>query len=285
MTKVMYIIIGLLCVGGGFAALPAFAFTLSPLKYMTTVDPGGASIARVTVYNDDIGARRVIFRTIAVQQGVNGVPQFIPGGDSAEAWVVPETTEVVLRSGERKTVAFLISVPATAIPNAHYLALTARANTATTTATVGITGQLATLLTLQVAGTAREELKIIQLEKKTSVVAPMAKWRTLVSNVGNIEVPATAALIIKDWGGKEKLRAPVILQNTIIAGAERVVEAKANLQTLLPGRYSAELQITYGRSNAQIKKEIFFWYIPVWSLLSAVIGAVIIGGWFVRMRK
>lgn len=268
-----------------FISAPARAFSVYPLKYLITADPGTNTAAAVTVKND--GAADGIFRlsVLGARQDEKGRVILQPISDRAEEWVEPEFASVFLKAGEERAVNFRIAVPKGAEPGAHYLGLAAE-ETAAAEGAVGLKARLATLLTLQIAGVAREELLILRWRPAQKFLVNK-DWRLdwEIKNVGTIDIPVTAKAVIKNWRGKTISESSVLSDEILILDGRRSdsLSILSAFAPTWPGKYLAQLQINYGRTSQTVSSSTAVWYLPVWSIAAA--GIIILAIIHALIRK
>ncbi|MFA6424491.1 MAG: DUF916 domain-containing protein, partial [Candidatus Magasanikbacteria bacterium] len=171
-------------------ASSASAFSISPLKYTISIDPGKNKELVVSVTNDSNIEKEYQATVIGVQQDEKGRPVFKSNSDIAESWVKFNSEKIVLKSNEEKDFVFTITIPKNTPPGAHYVGLGVKEITEQ-----NIGSQLVTILVLQVAGTANESLI---LEKFYSISNYFFNKNLLyfleVKNSGNIDLSMTAQM-------------------------------------------------------------------------------------------
>ena len=74
-------------------------------------------------------------------------------------------------------------------------------------------------------------------------------------------------IAIRNWRGEEIFSEPIILGNKLLAGSKRVLRPEIILKNniSLPGIYSAQVKINYGRTNQVVSALDYIWYFPKWS--------------------
>mgnify|MGYP001558669318 CR=1 FL=1 len=279
------------------AALPARAFEISPVKSLFTVDPGVSQTVVLKIKNtppfipplkgegQEVGFK---LNVLGMSQDETGSPIFSRGADVAENWVYPENNLVNIKSGETKSVNFIIKIPADAVAGSHYLGLSAEPVIEKTNG-MGLATRLVSLLTLQVKGLVDESVQIEKWEPIVGVTGERNwKFDLNLKNNGTIEVLMKGTVAIRNWRGEEIFSEPIVLGNKLLAGSKRVLHPEIILKNniTLPGLYSAQIKINYGLTNQTASSIFNFWYFPRWSkIVLGITGLFIMSLIFWRMRK
>src|SRR3989344_543109 len=259
-------------------ALPARAFEISPVKALLTIDPDTSQTIVVKIKNTEKNNLVFKLNVLGMIQDENGRPVFSGGIDAAESWIRPENNSINIKSGETKSVNFIIKIPADAVSGSYYLGLTVepvleKNNSA------GLSARLVSLLTLQVKGLVQESVAIEKWEPSASrrddLENKKLKFDLNLKNNGTIEVLMNGKIAFRNWRGEEIFSEPIILGNKLLAGSKRVLHPEIILKNniILPGLYSAQVKINYGRTNQTVSAIAYVWYFPKWSkiVLAAVI--------------
>lgn len=250
--------------------LKSSAFSISPTKMFVTVSPSSTSTVSLRIRNTEKD-RYFILSVLGRRQDKDGRPSFSSGIEEAEKWVTVLEEKIFIKSGEEKSAEFLISAPPGVAPGARYLGLAVKPETSKI-AEVGLSATLATSLTIQVSGEAREDLKILEW-KNSRYYNSKKQWEFYLrlKNDGNIDVPIAGQVAIKNFFGKILKIEKIKLGNNILSGSERVLEPKIWLtdEVFWPGGYKAEAQIVYGLTKQTQIASNSFWYLPLWSYIAA----------------
>ena len=259
-------------------ALPARAFEISPVKALLTIDPDTSQTIVVKIKNTEKNNLVFKLNVLGMIQDENGRPVFSGGIDAAESWIRPENNSINIKSGETKSVNFIIKIPADAVSGSYYLGLTVepvleKNNSA------GLSARLVSLLTLQVKGLVQESVAIEKWEPSASrrddLENKKLKFDLNLKNNGTIEVLMNGKIAVRNWRGEEIFSEPIILGNKLLAGSKRVLHPEIILKNniILPGLYSVQVKINYGRTNQTVSAITYVWYFPKWSkiVLAAVI--------------
>lgn len=274
------------CLVGLLSATAVFGFSISPLKYLLTVAPGTTrQTVNLTVTNDSDSARQFALKVIGAKQNENGKLTYASGNTPAEEWVKPAESTIEIPGKTEKEVKYIINVPIQAAAGSYYLGLAVE--TASGGGAVGLSGQLIAPLLLQVAGVVNESLRISDWHHP-ALVLWKNHWSYQLSfeNKGNVEVPVEATIILRDWRGKEIQKKELNLGDIILPGSGRAFESEIKLpygDFYLPGPYSAELKVKYGRTSQAATAFTDIWYFPAYSFLALAV--LILIGIYIWWKK
>ena len=241
---------------------PAGAFTIQPVRYRLTIDPGGSATARVAVLNDESAPHR--FRASVT----GGRPLFGTFFNIAEDWVQPDKNTFFLEPGEKKLVTFTINVPPQADSGSHFLALVIEPSDVKN-GEVGLSARAAALLSLTVSGVVNEAVSIDRFEPLARFSAS-GEWPFTASlkNRGTVSVKLAGALIVKNAFGQIIAGPEAPLGNSVLPGSIRTITQKIELDRArfrLPGWYTVNLAVHYGLSKSVTEARAIVWYFPPWS--------------------
>ena len=258
------------------ATAPARAFEISPVKSLLTIDPGASQTIIVKIKNTEKNNLTFKLNVLGMMQDENGLPIFSRGVDVAENWVYPENNSADIKSGETKSINFIIKIPVDAVSGSYYLGLAVEP-VLKKNDQASLTTRLVSLLTLQVKGTVRESV-IIEKWAPVNAMADKKIWKfdLNLKNDGTIEVTMRAAAAIRNWRGEEIFSEPIVLGNKFLAGSKRVLHPEIILKNGigLPGLYSAQIKINYGLTNQTVSAIAYVWYFPRWSKI--ILGIIIL---------
>ncbi len=302
----------------------AQAFTITPTKYVITVDPGTKSQLTVKVTNTDNSPVTIQPSVTGLAQDSLGRPIFGANIDQAESWVsVGENGRLPLLSpGEATTLTYTIRVPVGAAPGSHYVGLVVNALPLTTTTNAGssngtgLSGRLVTLVSIQVAGTAHEELATHLVVRSPVIGSQALSLLIALENQGNIEVPLAGKLRFSDWLGRHQGEAKINLGNELLSGATRQLTYQATLPNpwtswlqsspapttvadftpdqpvtsfthlfRWPGKYTVALDIAFGKTRQTSTRTVDVWYLPWWSIAGGSIFLLLLVSGFYYTRR
>lgn len=267
----------LLCL---FGAGSAQAFSISPLKFTNTIAPGYNLDWEIKVTNNS--DHESIFHPVVIgmKQDDLGRSVFGKNIDVAESWFKTPLGDVQLAPGASGKLVFSVNVPANTPPGAHYLGLAVQEKN-----DQALSAQLATVLNLQVAGTAQESLLIEKLSTTKNIFFDK-NWlaQIQIRNVGNVGV---------DLAGQENLyyfdkkisQKSFNLGNNLFAQSSRRADLElfAGNKIVLPGFYRADIKTIYGVTQQSVEGNISFWYLPYWFLIVLVL--IVLSAMFFVFKK
>jgi len=256
----------------GFFVSEARAFSISPLKYLLTVAPGENKNLSLKIKNDGQEKKFYALETLGVRQDENGRTILAKGLTAAEKWATAEESVLEVGPGEEKTAVFKINVPQTAAAGSYYIGLAAREMAESGGGDVGLSGQLATIVFLQVSGQANESLGISKWAIGRLTLKKDWLFDLVVKNNGNIETPAVGRIIIRNWRGRIVYDKAVEM-GVVLAGASRAFQTKVILAKgdYISGPHWAEMKIVYGRSGQTVSSTYCFWYVSPSMLLAVIL--------------
>ncbi len=268
-----------------FLLLPkiANAFSISPIKYTVTIAAGGEQMISLTVKNDKTATVNYNLLVLGAKQNNAGSPIFESGLSEAENWVGPETEFISLGGGKEKTVNFLINIPGGAYPGFYYLGLAVQERNLKVSG-IGLSGRLVSILSLQVAGEAREILQINEWRKEKTAAGGQWSFKAGLENKGNVDLPLRGEMVVGNWRKKAIGRQTVYLGNNLLPATTRNLSLNFN-QEKLPWSpwYWVSLEANYGRTGQRLAATYLVWGRPWWFLPAALI-IIIIGCWFLFRR-
>ena len=278
MTKQKISLILILFLIIGIIPLSVSAFTITPTSFKLTIDPGAGQLVKIKVRNDEAQQADFKLKVLGSKQDEHGLALFGQGFDEAEKWVTPQTDVFTLKSNEERQVVFAITAPKTAAAGGHYLGVGVE-KIGNENGAIKLSSQLLSVLSLQVAGIATENLQITEWIGNNKIfLGKNWQFNLALFNKSNIEVPISGVAVVKGWGGREITQTPLNLGTTIfLPGSSRVLKPQISLSKsnlIWPGKYTVEAVIKYGRTNQTALAQTTVWYVPYWFLSG--IGVIIL---------
>lgn len=274
-------------IGALFLTIVCRSFSISPLKYHLTLTPGVTNhVIALMVKNTSPVKQLYKFKVLGARQIQSGQLVFAEMNSAAETWVRPEVNAAEILPNTEKKINFLISIPKEAAAGSYYLGMAAESAAGGGERQVGVSGQLVSVLLLQVAGVVNESLSIV--EWKIPGFTSGKEWPATFSlfNSSATELPVKGEIIVRDWLGREVTRENVNLGLPLLPSAGRNFSATVRLpkKLLLPGVYQAEVRVKYGLTNQTAVAIKNVWYTPLylWILLFV---AFIAGILAIKRRK
>ena len=261
-------------------------------------------------------------------QDETGAPQLIKDSKEKTAWSLKDYIElpqqVTIAPNETVRVPIRVSMPSDIGAGSYYSAIEYAANNPEDKERVNISAAGVTLVFVTVPGQVNQQMSLLQfgafVPAKSGTTGSFKglyfsdRPKVLayrLKNDGNVAEEPKATIQVKNMGGKVvyeikdanyqhqlALRGQTRRFNVCI-NPENVTNTDAGLEVnsvvcgdtekLTPGRYTAELAVTYGSNGnetRQLTDTATFWYLPWWLLgVISVIIALIVGGGFYVWRR
>lgn len=285
---------------GLFLGSSVLALTVSPVKLEISGDSGQEVSGEFILFNEQ-DENKTFYSSFAnfEAQGETGTPTFVLGNDGLATWM--ETiSEVTLEKGERMTVPFTIEIPQNTDPGGHFAAVFWSTTPPQTEGEgqVSVATKLGVLVLLRVSGEIEEGGGILEFgtESEQGVFNSLpVDFVFRFQNSGNDRVKPEGEITIKNIFGKTLTVLPAnkskgnILPQSIRKfeviwektqedeedkednKTEEDTEKKSFFEELKNekenfafGRYTAELDLEYGKENAQAS---FSFFIIPWRIL------------------
>lgn len=263
------------------------SYSLAPTKIFLTAEGGTSTSVDLIVKNTEDDAY-FVFSVLGMRQNEQGYFVFNKNWDSAESWTRPALEKIFIKKGEEKSISFLIDVPKNIFPEAHYLGLIAQPEIISNDQ-VGLSGSLATVLTLQIAGEAREDLSVVNWQAE-EMFTTKKDWPLFlkIKNNSNIDVPLKTKIVIKNFREQELKNEEFYPGNNLLAKMERVLKPQISVNEAIfwPGIYKVELNLWYGRTAQFLSPSFNIIYFPIWSrfLIGGLFLLIILLGGFVFLK-
>jgi hypothetical protein len=239
------------------------AFSLSPTKYLVTVDPGSNETIQIYVKNNELKPENFKILIGGLKQTEAGGLLLESGLNEAEKWIVTKTQEITIPAGTTRAINFDLNIPAGAYPGSYVLGLAVE--TQSKPSNSGVVGaRLFTILLLQVAGEAQEVVSIENFSVPWLVFGRNWPTKILLKNNGNVDTQISGEVTV--WRGENR-RAMAKLEtgNRLLPGIFRNLDAVVSPAVFWPGRYELQLKIMYGLTAQTATAYTTIWYFPFWS--------------------
>lgn len=248
----------------GFFLLPSQsqAISISPIRQVITISAGENKTIFLELKNNENIQKNYQLSVLGVEQNNEGTPIFRKKINLAEDWVKPEFQNIKLDLNEEKKVSFDINVPQGVVSGNYYLGLVVQ-EVNDDFSSIALSGQVVSLLFLQVSGEAREDLQILNW-KKNNLDKDHWNFILQIKNKGNVDFPLSGLLKIKNWRGEIKEEKIVYLGNNLLPQTERNLGFISPTIISWPMIYQAEILINYGLTKQTVSQTIYFLYLPWW---------------------
>lgn len=272
----------------------ALAITVSPVIFEFEIARGGSRQDTIKLWNDTEKTQTFV---LAVQNflasGEEGAQTYLeedPTTDLA-SWVIVDRPAVTLQPGESADFPFVINVPANAAPGGHYATVFFSSAPARQAGGVGIGAKTGVLMLVNVPGQIREEARVesFRLMGGNLLKRLPATFELRIRNLGNTHFRPRGTLVIRNLLGSvvDRVAANPKSSAVLPQSVRRIysiwtktleapvsggfwAETKNEWRNFALGRYTAEMDVTYG---TQIKKlevaPLVFWVMP-WHILTFV---------------
>ncbi len=288
--RIRLVILVVVLLGGAFLVVPAArALSISPVKGVVTVEPGGASRVAVTITNTDPASAQFSLFGVALRQDSEGHTLRGAPGDEAAQWAVPDTNLFVLESGSKRTVFFTVTVPAGTSAGSRLVGLVARQQSLSEGGTA-VTAELATVLSVQVAGIVTENLSFTAT-RLTPGITWKKNWQFQLDlkNTGSVELTLEGSAELRSFAGAVLAQEKIYLGNQLFPGVSRSLSQSITGQNIgyWPARYRVVSRVRYGKTGQEVFSENTIWYVPrtllIW--LSATLVLALSPALFLRRKK
>lgn len=266
----------------------AKALTISPLRYIFTVDTQKNYQVTLTIKND--GQKQANYKLVVLgaSQENNGQLIFSQNSSPAENWVKPEQNFLLVEPQKEKKVNFNISIPGGVYPGFYYLGL--GVEEINNDKEIGLSSRVVSILSLQVSGIAHESLNISRWQEKINKDKQKdISFSLLIENFGNVTLPLNGRIVIKNLRGKEIDSQPLVLGNELLPQTKRTLEPRVPLDKVTwPSLYNFEIQIKYGQTGQFVLAKERIWFLPLWfKLILSVLVIILFSVWFYfkKIRK
>lgn len=258
---------------------------VSPVIVEANADPGQKLVLDIQVRNITplpLIAKGVVNDFVAKDEAGN--PNIIldtdePAGTySLRSWV-KEAPNVLLSGQETKSYSFTVDVPKNAEPGGHYgvIRFTAVASELIgDDSALSLSASIGTLVLLRVSGDVKESARVEEFfvsrngKKAGFFESGPINLTERIKNTGNIHVKPTGEVIVKDMFGRAvaslKVNDP---PKNVLPDSIRRFEQELSKKWLF-GRYTANLNLTYGTTNQVLTGQLVFWVIQ-WKFIVAAL--------------
>ncbi len=217
----------------------------------------------------------------------------IPAKYSAAKWItIPDDTITIAAKGN-VSVPITIKVPANAAAGGRYAAVLFQPGAELTLGNpesaqeTPVIIRLASLIYIRVAGAISEGATVTKFEGPTFLEYGPETITTQISNQGNYHITPQGAVTLKDVFGRVVAKSNLDTKN-IFPGTSRSYTNELG-QRLMIGRFTANLNATYGDNGKLLTASFILWILP-WKLMLAILLALIIIAltgtmWYKKVKK
>jgi|GEM_PF-169591 len=274
------------------------AFSISPPLLNLQTDPGQTVKARITLTN--VSAGPMVMSAQANDFGAkdeSGSPNIILNTNKTVAFPLRNWIQLpasfTLAPKQARTIDIPITVPKNGEPGGHYgvIRFTGAPESASGS-NVSLSASIGTLLLLQVSGNIQERASIAgfysanpkDFKKTTMFQTGPVGFVTRISDDGNIHIQPTGTITVKNLLGQKT--ATMRLNGTpgngqdppknILPSSIRRFQTTLDKKWLF-GRYTAQLDLSYGQAGRRLTATATFWVIPYRIVVPVLIAIVALG--------
>ncbi len=265
---------------------------ISPAVRDFTLDPGETVSYEVRLTNITglpISARGIL-TDFEQKAGEAGIPQLIVDDKESQYSLkgfIPDLGTVSLQPRELKVLTVPITVPKNASPGAHFGAIrfTADDSQKPGETVVTLAAGVGVLVFINVTGEAKDSLSLVQIAaakdgKQGSLFnSGPVDVVTRLRNDGTTYLKPFGRIVVRDWKNRTIEEKDYNAENKkiIIPETTRRLEDKLNPSTKYLGRYTVEVQLSYGTGGGNIIiAKTAFWVLPWKQLLIGLAAFVIV---------
>lgn len=212
-------------------------------------------------------------------------PKFLEEKDAANyqyalsSWITFEKQQLALNPNERGTVRVFINHERLT-PGGHYATILAELVQKDDIGQVKLKGILSSLLFVRTStGLEVEKAEIAAFKALISRFSWPNAMLLRFHNTGNVDVVPHGLITLSDSFGKEVGKG-IVNEDSLITLPESIrrydVPVKTNRNVLLPGKYTATVNIQFGKSSQQLTTQTTFYSLGSLSLWHIATGAVLL---------
>jgi hypothetical protein len=278
----------------------AQAIAISPVMIDLEIERGQAQDGVITLQNTGpAAATYFISAQNFVSKGEEGQQEFVTDNQLTDlaAWIKPEVESITLKSNEVQAVHYSVRVPTDAAPGGHYAAVffSTQPSAGEGATAVGVGTKTGALFLVRVPGKIVESAEIKDFSSPNRLYNSLpASFILRIQNLGNVHLRPQGQIVIKNIFGQVVENVPLNpTEATVLPNGLRRLETawikvaapqgsgalaglKNEWKNFALGRYTADLQANYGRSNLSLAAQLTFWVIPWRSGLLILVGLILI---------
>ena len=250
------------------------SFSISPLSFELTANPGDTLINELNIFNRSDASLPVNIE----------IEDFVTTGESGKVlvqeaenetysltkWIKVYPENLILKPNETRSISFEITVPLNGEAGGHYGSVLASMGGSGMEGTTGsaVSTKIASLILLNVSGEVVEDLEILDFSVSEFQEYAPVPFEIRFENKGTVHVKPRGFITITDMFGN-KVKDLEFPQKNVLPGAKRKIEAEWNEEWII-GKFTATVVGGYGTSNTPLNfKTVEFWVLP-WKLILGV---------------
>lgn len=213
-----------------------------------------------------------------------GLPVFSEGGQPTEyeisTWIQLPVESVTLKAHEVREITFVVKVPASASPGAHFGGIFLDEHAPK----VGVNGsgiglRIGSIIDLKIAGTIVENAQMREFSTGKFVYStPNVTFNARISNLGNVLLRPHGLIEVSDMFGKKVGTISINDQGApVFPGSERTFTTTWNYEGFAFGRFEAIGSLVYGDDGRKtISSTASFWVLPLKPILTVLATLLVI---------
>ena len=264
-------------------------FAISPPTAELSGNPGQTVTAKFDIYNnaDQPQEFAAEFSNFTAGGAEGDQPVFTNDSTGFEmsSWMkVSPSKAVIPPNGGSISVDLSIAIPRDAAPGGHYGAFTVHPASLPQTGEVTVDPALSALILVNVSGAQTEKISIAGFSAQTGTGMNALRQEKLLftegpldfavnlRNDGNIATRPTIVVFVRDTFNKRVAELKVESPGNVLPRSNRIYRAHWDEAAPL-GRYSAEVNVTYGKDSQALAAKTSFNAAPPWfiALLAAAV--------------
>jgi len=270
---------------------PASGLRISPTRSEVTVGQGEAGEAKFNIKNVTGGTIVVKSRLNDFDPQEDGSPKPLKDGETNGASIKSFITlpaDVTLEADKDTDIIVPISVPSGQAPGAYYGVVLFQGLPAnqSNTGQVSLTGSVGGIILVNVPGNIKESMQLVSIRagrvtpgsnnevRLSNVFAqPFDRVQIRVKNTGNSFLKPYGKVTVADWRGREVTSYEMNDTDpraNVLPSSQRVfTNTVSDIKT--PGRYIISAGLAYGDGGDVLTQKVTVWYLPIWTVVVAVL--------------
>ena len=186
-------------------------------------------------------------------------------------WIRAVDKDIVLASGENRSIAYSLAVPANASPGGYYLAVIATTKDSTSSTDITVIKRVASMIYLEVSGNITRKTSLLTFEMPWLSTKRNIDIDLRIANEGNAHDRARIALSYQRWP-LGKASSQTQLEGLVLPATVRKIDGTTKLPNL-PGLY--KINATFAPpQGGNVQKTRYILVIPPWLAILLIILAL-----------
>ena len=276
---------------------PASGLRISPTRSEVTVGQGEAGEAKFNIKNVTGGTIIVKSRLNDFDPQEDGSPKPLKDGETNGASIknfVTLPSDITLEADKDADVVIPVSIPSGQAPGAYYGVVLFQGLPAnqSNAGQVSLTGSVGGIILVNVPGNIKESMQLVSIRagrvtpgsnnevRLSNVFAqPFDRVQVRVKNTGNSFLKPYGKVSVSDWRGREITTYEMNDTDpraNVLPSSQRVFTNKIT-GVKVPGRYTISAGLAYGDGGDVLTQKVNVWYLPIWTVIVAVLllGAIV----------